>query len=175
MVYSSDQGFYLGEHGWYDKRWMYEESLAMPLVVRWPGVIKPGTKVQELVQNIDYAPTFLDLAGTKPQTPMQGRSLLDLAREDAEPWRDAVYYHYYEYQAYVHNVPPHEGVRTDRFSLMHFYGPKQGYWELYDLEKDPQQLASVYDDPAYAETIKGLKARLEALKKQYKVGADKPE
>jgi N-acetylglucosamine-6-sulfatase len=174
VIYSSDQGFYLGEHGWYDKRWMYEESLAMPLVVRWPGVIKPGTRVEELVQNIDYAPTFLDIAGTKPETAMHGRSLLDLARNNVGAWRDGVYYHYYEYQRYVHNVPPHEGVRTDGFSLMHFYGPKQGYWELYDLQKDPQQLTSVYDDPAYKETTADLKQRLEALKKQYKAGVDKP-
>ncbi|MEO0474851.1 MAG: sulfatase [Planctomycetota bacterium] len=174
VVYSSDQGFYLGEHGWYDKRWMYEESLAMPLVVRWPGVIKPGTRVEELVQNIDYAPTFLDIAGTTPETPMQGRSLLDLARADAEQWRDAVYYHYYEYRRNVHNVPPHEGIRTDRFSLMHFYGEKQGYWELYDLDKDPQQVSSVYNDPSYADTIKELKMGLEGLRKQYQVGVNEP-
>ncbi|MEM6506334.1 MAG: sulfatase [Planctomycetota bacterium] len=174
VIYSSDQGFYLGEHGWYDKRWMYEESLAMPLVARWPGVIKPGTRVEELVQNIDYAPTFLDIAGTKPETPMQGRSLMDLLDEDAEPWRDAVYYHYYEYARNIHNVPPHEGIRTKQFSLMHFYGPKQGYWEFYNLDKDPQQLKSVYNDPVYAETIKKLKIDLQDLQKQYRVGVDKP-
>jgi N-acetylglucosamine-6-sulfatase len=174
VIYSSDQGFYLGEHGWYDKRWMYEESLAMPLVVRWPGVIKPGTRVEELVQNIDYAPTFLDIAGAKPETPMQGRSLLDLARKDAEPWRDSVYYHYYEYQRFAHMVPPHEGIRTDRFSLMHFYHEKHRYWELYDLDKDPQQVKSVYNDPAYAETIKKLKVELKGLKQQYQVGVAEP-
>lgn len=169
VIYSSDQGFYLGEHGWYDKRWMYEESLAMPLVVRWPGVIKPGTKVQALVQNIDYAPTFLDIAGTKAKTPMQGRSMLDLLDDDAKPWRDSIYYHYYEYQRAVHMVPPHEGIRTKQFSLMHFYHEKHSYWELYDLDKDPQQLMSVYDDPVYAETIKKLKMDLKHLKKQYRV------
>ncbi|MBX2851988.1 MAG: sulfatase [Phycisphaeraceae bacterium] len=171
VIYSSDQGFYLGEHGWYDKRWMYEESLAMPLVARWPGVIKPGTRVEELVQNIDYAPTFLDLAGAKPETPMHGRSLLDLARKNAGAWRDGVYYHYYEYPR-PHRVPPHEGVRTGRYSLMHFYHEDHGYWELYDLEKDPQQTNSVYNDPAYAGAVEKLKVQLEALKQQYKVGVD---
>jgi len=168
VIYSSDQGFFLGEHGWYDKRWMYEESLAMPLIVRWPGVIEPGTRIQELVQNIDYAPTFLDIAGIDPDTPMHGRSLLDLMRPDAEPWRDAVYYHYYEYPI-PHRVPQHEGVRTARYSLMHFYGPDHGYWELYDLENDPHQMHSVYDDPAYADVITQLTAQLEALKDQYDV------
>ena len=165
VVYSSDQGFYLGEHGWYDKRWMYEESLAMPLIVRWPGVIKPGTEVKELVQNIDYAPTFLDIAGTMPVTAMHGRTLLDLMREDAVPWRDAVYYRYYESRG-PHRVAAHYGVRSKRYSLMHFH--ELGYWELYDLEKDPQQLKSVYDDPAYAQTVKDLKTRLEQLREEYK-------
>lgn len=174
VVYSSDQGFYLGEHGWYDKRWMYEESLAMPLVVRWPGVIKPGTRIKELVQNIDYAPTFLDIASVAPETPMQGRSLLDLARKDVGAWRDGIYYHYYEYQRNVHHVPPHYGIRTDSYSLMHFYHEKHDYWELYDLKKDPKQLKSVYDDPAYAETIKRLKVELKALQEQYQVGVDEP-
>lgn len=174
IIYSSDQGFYLGEHGWYDKRWMYEESLAMPFVVRWPGVIEPGTQVEEIIQNIDYAPTFLDIAGTKPETPMHGRSMLDLMREDAEPWRTGVYYHYYEYPR-PHRVAPHEGIRTKQFSLMHLYHQDHAYWELYDLDKDPQQVKSVYDDPAYAETVKQLKGELEGLKKQYQVDADKPE
>ena len=168
IIYSSDQGFYLGEHGWYDKRWMYEESLAMPFVVRWPGVIEPGTRVEELIQNIDYAPTFLDVAGVKPDKPMHGRSMLDLMRDDAEPWREAVYYHYYENPG-PHNVPKHYGIRTDRFSLMHFYDEKQGYWEMYDLEKDPQQLKSVYSDPAYADTVKGLKSELDQLELKYEV------
>ncbi len=164
VVYSSDQGFYLGEHGWYDKRWMYEESLAMPLLARWPGVIEPGTRIEELVQNIDYAPTFADIAGVEPAAPMHGRSLLDLLRPDAEPWRDAVYYRYFETNT-EHRVAAHYGVRTDRFSLMHFH--ELGYWELYDLNKDPQQLKSVYDDPAYAQTVTRLKRRLGSLREQY--------
>ena len=169
IIYSSDQGFYLGEHGWYDKRWMYEESLAMPLVVRWPGVIEPGTEIEELVQNIDYAPTFLDIAGTEPETTMQGRSLLDLMRDDVEPWRDAIYYHYYEYHRHAHMVPPHYGIRTDRYSLMHFYHEDFGYWELYDLQEDPNQMHNVYEDPENAELIDELKERLEELRVQYNV------
>jgi N-acetylglucosamine-6-sulfatase len=164
VIYSSDQGFYLGEHGWYDKRWMYEESLAMPLLARWPGVIEPGTRVEALVQNIDYAPTFLDVAGVKPEKPMHGRSLIDLMRDDAKPWRDAVYYRYYESRG-PHRVAAHYGVRTDRYTLIYFN--ELDYWELYDLEKDPQQLKSVYDDPAYADVVKRLKNKLKELRKQY--------
>ncbi|MGB0767417.1 MAG: sulfatase family protein [Phycisphaeraceae bacterium] len=174
VVYSSDQGFFLGENGWYDKRWMYEESLAMPLVVRWPGMIEPGTRIEALVQNIDYAPTFLEIAGTEPDTPMQGRSILDLFDSGAEPWREAIYYHYYEYQKFAHMVAPHYGIRTDRFSLMHFYLDKHDYWELYDLDKDPNQRKSVYTDPAYAETIKDLKKQLANLREQYQVGVNEP-
>jgi len=167
VIYSSDQGFFLGEHGWYDKRWMYEQSLKMPLMMRWPGVIEPGTRLTQLVQNIDYAPTFLDIAGVEPETPMQGRSLLDLWRKDAEPWRDAVYYRYYESQV-VHNVPAHYGIRTAKYSLMHFYESNYNYYELYDLEKDPQQMHNVYDDPAYKELASDLKIQLTDLREEYK-------
>ena len=171
VVYSSDQGFYLGEHGWYDKRWMYEESLAMPLIVRWPGVVQPGAQIDALVQNIDYAPTFLDIAGVRPDTPMHGRSMLDLMRPDAPPWRDAVYYRYYESHG-PHRVAQHYGVRTDRYALMYFHEPRHDYWELFDLEKDRLQMHSVHDDPAYAGVVQRLKVRLQELREQY--GDDQP-
>ena len=163
VVYSSDQGFYLGEHGLYDKRWMYEESLSMPLVVRWPGVIKPGTRVEQLTQNIDFAPTFLDAAGVSAPEPMHGRSLVPLMRgETPSDWRRSLYYHYYE--TTTHHVARHEGVRTDRYKLIHFYDVDE--WELFDLKKDPQELNSKYNDPGYADILKELKTELQRLKQQ---------
>jgi N-acetylglucosamine-6-sulfatase len=168
VIYGSDQGFYLGEHGLFDKRWMYRESLAMPLVARWPGVAKPGTQVERLTQNIDYAPTFLEAAGVAVPEDMQGQSLIPLMRgETPANWRDAIYYHYYENG--WHNVAPHEGVSTLKYKLIHYYGVDQ--WELFDLEKDPQEMNSVYDDPKYAETVAAMKKRLDELKKQYAVPA----
>ena len=167
IIYSSDQGFYLGDHGWYDKRWMYEESLAMPLVARWPGVINPGTKIEKLTQNIDFAPTFLDVAGTKIPGDMHGESLLPLLKgKTPTHWRESIYYHYYEEGE--HNVPAHEGVRTEKYKLIKFYS--RNAWELFDLEKDPQEMKSVYDDENYTDIQKELKAELEKLKKQYGVG-----
>jgi len=167
IIYSSDQGFYLGDHGWYDKRWMYEESLAMPLVARWPGVINPGTKIEKLTQNIDFAPTFLDVAGTKIPGDMHGESLLPLLKgKTPTDWRESIYYHYYEEGE--HNVPAHEGVRTEKYKLIKFYS--RNAWELFDLEKDPQEMKSVYDDENYTDIQKELKAELEKLKKQYGVG-----
>lgn len=166
VVYSSDQGFYLGEHGWYDKRWIYEESFRMPFVVRWPGVARPGTRVGALVQNIDFAPTFLDAAGLEPPREMQGASLRPLMDGTTPPdWRRSLYYHYYE--TGEHNVPRHEGVRTERYKLVHFYDA--GQWELYDLIKDPQEMRSVYDVPAYGPIVRQLRAELEALRKKYAV------
>ena len=165
VIYSSDQGFYLGEHGWYDKRWMYEESMRMPLIVSWPGVTKPGARPAQLVQNIDYAPTFLDMAGVAAPEEMQGMSLAPLLRGELPAnWRKSLYYHYYDCPA-EHRVECHEGVRTEQYKLINFYRP--GDWELYDLAKDPFELHSVYADPAYAKTVSQMKDELARLKKQY--------
>jgi arylsulfatase A-like enzyme len=167
VVYSSDQGFYLGDRGWYDKRWMYEESLRMPLIIRWPAVVKPGSENRDLVQNLDFAPTFLDMAGVKVPADMQGRSFLPLLRGTAPAdWRKSIYYHYYEYPA-VHMVQRHYGVRTDRYKLIHYY--ITGEWELFDLQKDPGERKSVYGDPAYSDVVKELKAELKRLRKLYRV------
>ena len=166
VIYSSDQGFYLGEHGWYDKRWMYEESLAMPLVARWPGTIKSGTEIEKLTQNIDFAPTFLDAASTEIPNDMHGESLMPLLKgKSPDNWRKSIYYHYYEEGE--HNVPAHEGVRTEKYKLINFYS--KNTWELYDLQKDPQEMKNVYDDPCYADIKKELKTELEKLKRQYSV------
>ena len=167
VIYSSDQGFYLGEHGWFDKRFMYEESFKTPLVARWPGVTKGGIKSDALVSNLDFAQTFLDIAGAEIPDDMQGRSLVPLLKgKKPNDWRQSVYYHYYEYPA-VHMVNKHEGVYDGRFKLMHFYELEE--WEMYDLQNDPHELQSVYDDPAYAEEVTRLKAELAKLKEQYKV------
>ncbi len=166
VVYSSDQGFYLGEHGWYDKRWMYEESFRMPLLVKWPGRTRPGARVRTLVQNIDFAPTFLDAADLAAPASMQGVSLKPLMHGNIpRDWRRSLYYHYYERGE--HNVPRHEGVRTDRYKLIHFYDA--GEWELYDLDEDPHEMRSVYADPAYDNIVVRLKSELAALRKKYGV------
>lgn len=165
VIYSSDQGFYLGEHGWFDKRWMYEESLRTPLLIRWPGVVEPGSRSSALVQNVDMAPTFLSAAGVAVPEAMQGKSLVPLLKgEDGAEFRDAIYYHYYEYPE-AHRVPEHFGVRTNRYKLIRYYTLNE--WELFDLEKDPQELQSVYGDPAYADVRAGLERRLEELQQQY--------
>ncbi len=167
VIYNSDQGFYLGDHGWFDKRWMYEESLRMPLLVRWPGVVRPGSENCDLVQNLDFAETFLDIAGVPVPEQMQGRSLVPLLKgETPADWRKSIYYHYYELPGW-HDVQRHEGVRTARYKLVHYYIIDE--WELFDLEKDPDELRSVYDDPAYATVVKELKAELVRLRKQYRV------
>ena len=166
VIYSSDQGFYLGEHGLYDKRWMYEESLRMPLLARWPGVIEAGSEVDALTQNIDFAPTFLEAAGAAPLPQAQGASLLPLLKgETNAPWRKSIYYHYYE--TGVHNVAPHEGVRTDRYKLLHFY--LRDEWEFYDLQTDPTEVQNRYADPACAEVIAALKQELARLRNDYDV------
>ena len=167
VIYSSDQGFYLGEHGWYDKRWMFEESFKMPFVIRWPGVIKAGSKTKALIQNIDYGPTFLDVCGAKTPADMQGRSIVPLLRSGGKrpaDWRDAVYYTYYGES--THRVAAHDGVRTERYTL--FYVPKYKEWQLFDNEKDPQQMKSVHEDPSYAEVLKGLQQKYRDLKKNYR-------
>ncbi|HEX9794852.1 MAG TPA: sulfatase [Planctomycetota bacterium] len=171
VVYASDQGFYLGEHGWYDKRWMYEESMRFPLIVRWPGVVAAGSTNAELVQNLDLGPTFLQAAGLPTPPTMQGRSLVSLLRGSTpDDWRDAVYYHYYEYPD-PHKVLPHFGVRTDRYKLIRYY--TRDLWELFDLELDPQEMHSVHDDPAYAAVRAGMERRL--IEVQREVGDLEPE
>jgi arylsulfatase A-like enzyme len=167
VIYSSDQGFYLGEHGWYDKRWMYEESLHMPLIVRWPGVVKAGSVNRDLVQNLDFAQTFLEMAGARAPADMQGRSLVPLLKGKAPAdWRKSIYYHYWEYPA-VHMVARHYGVRTQKHKLIHYYLTDE--WELFDLEKDPREMKSVYREPAYAGVVKELKTEVARLRKLYKV------
>ncbi|REJ66137.1 MAG: DUF4976 domain-containing protein [Planctomycetota bacterium] len=173
VFYTSDQGWYLGEHGWYDKRWMYEESFRTPLLVRWPGHVKPGSTTDAMSMNLDFAETFLAIAGESIPDDMQGRSLVPvLEGRPGDDWRKSVYYRYYEYPS-VHMVRQHHGVRTERYKLIRFKtrknevqdGPQA--WELYDLEKDPQELRSVYGEAEYAEIAKQLKAELVRLREQY--------
>jgi len=165
VVYTSDQGFYLGEHGWFDKRFMYEESFRTPLLVRYPGVIKAGSVATELVQNIDFAPTVLDVAGLDVPADMQGVSLLPVFTNSVKGWRDALYYHYYEYPG-IHMVKRHYGVRTDTHKLIHFYHDIDE-WEMYDLEQDPNENNNLYGDPRYAKVQARLHARLAQLRQQY--------
>lgn len=166
VVYTSDQGFYLGEHGWFDKRFMYQESFKTPLLIKWPNIITPNTTEDELVQNLDFAQTFLEVAGITPPRDMQGESLLPLLNNEKEKWdRDAVYYHYYEYPA-EHTVKRHYGITTKQFKLIHFYYDVDE-WELYDLEKDPQEINNVYNEKRYVETLKGLKKKLQELRVKY--------
>nr|MBI1232123.1 sulfatase-like hydrolase/transferase [Cytophagales bacterium] len=165
VVYTSDQGFYLGEHGWFDKRFMYEESFRTPLLIRYPKEIKPGTEIDKLVQNLDFAPTLLDYAGVAVAPEMQGVSFRRLVGGLTDEWRDAVYYTYYEYPS-VHMVKRHYGVSTDRYKLIHFYYDIDE-WELYDLETDPNELTNVYDDPAYAAVRKTMHEKLVAIRNQY--------
>lgn len=164
VIYTSDQGFFLGDHGWFDKRFMYEESLRMPLLVSWPGRIKPGALDSNMVLNVDFAPTLLELAGVAVPGEMQGRSLAPLLRgERPKAWRTSMYYRYYHYPA-DHRVQPHFGVRTERHKLIHFN--KIDEWELYDLANDPRELKNVYADAAYAGTVAKLKAELGRLRKE---------
>ena len=167
VVYTSDQGFYLGEHGWFDKRFIYNESFKTPLLVRWPGKTKPGSVCTKMVQNLDFAQTFLEAAGIQPPSDMQGESLIPLLEGDTSRWdRDAVYYHYYEYPA-VHMVKRHYGIVTQEYKLVHFYYDID-QWELYDRKKDPMEMNNVYDDPEYAEVVEEMTAKLKELRKKYK-------
>ncbi|WP_300437466.1 sulfatase [Christiangramia sp.] len=169
IVYTTDQGFYLGEKGFFDKRFMYEESLAMPLLIQYPQVIKKGTTIDALTQNLDFAPTFLDFAGVEIPDAMQGKSLKPLLTENSkqEEFRDAVYYHYYDFPAF-HMVKRHYGVRTERYKLIHFYDDIDT-WELYDLKTDPKEENNLYGDPEYAEVQENLHQELEELQKKYEV------
>ncbi|MFM1877242.1 MAG: hypothetical protein RLZZ241_108 [Bacteroidota bacterium] len=166
IIYTSDQGFYLGEHGWFDKRWMYKESLQTPLLVKWPGMIAPGSVNTDLVSNLDFAETFLDLAGTEIPTDMQGKSIVPiLTGNTPTDWRTAHYYHYYEHPS-EHDVRRHYGVTTARYKLIHFYYDMD-VWELYDLEKDPNEMQNIYGNPAYAAVQQELHKELEALRVKY--------
>ncbi|ASZ12960.1 sulfatase [Chitinophaga pendula] len=167
IIYTADQGFYLGEHGWFDKRFMYEQSLRNPLIIRYPPMIKAGTESRAMVQNIDYAQTLLQLAGVKAPADMQGASLVPLFNgHSPTQWRQAVYYHYYEYPGY-HAVKRHYGIRTARYKLIRYYYDVNE-WELFDLQKDPQELHNVFQDPAYSKIRKELTAQLTRLQAQYK-------
>ncbi len=166
VVYTSDQGFYMGEHGWFDKRFMYEESMRTPLVMRLPEGFDRRGDIDEMVQNIDYAPTFLELAGVPVPDDIQGRSLVPLLRgERPDEWREALYYHFYEYPA-EHMVKRHYGVRTDRWKLIRFYDDID-WWELYDLENDPEELHNLYGKPEYADRQREMTEELIRLQRQY--------
>ena len=166
VVYTSDQGFYMGEHGWFDKRFMYEESMRTPLIMRLPKDFQRKGDIDEMVQNIDYAPTFLQLAGVEVPEDIQGLSLVPLLKgEKPADWRKALYYHFYEYPA-EHSVKRHYGVRTDRYKLIHFYNDID-VWELYDLQADPTEMRNIYGQAGTEEIVKGLKAQLAALQEEY--------
>lgn len=169
VVYTSDQGFYLGEHGWYDKRFMYEESFRMPLVMRYPKAVKPGQVSNQMVLNLDFAPTFLDYAGLPVPADLQGRSMRPiLENKKARPWRKSIYYHYYEYPHGWHKVKQHYGIRTGRYKLIHFYHDIDA-WELYDVKKDPDELANLAGNPKYAGRVRRLQQRLDRLQVELKV------
>jgi arylsulfatase A-like enzyme len=169
VVYASDQGFYLGEHGWFDKRWIFEESLRAPLLVRWPGVVAPGSASAQLVANVDLAETFLGMAGLAIPPEMQGRSLLPLLKGQSPPdWRTSFYYQYFEYPK-PHRVHPHYGVVTARYKLVHFESPDLDEWELFDLQEDPRELRDVSAVPAYRAVMAGLRRELERLRAELKV------
>lgn len=167
VIYSSDQGFYLGEHGWYDKRWMYEESFKMPFLVRWPGLVKPGTRPSALIQNIDYAPTFLEAAKLPVPEAVQGRSLLPVFKAgENKPsnWRKSLYYHYWMHGS-EHVVPEQYGVRTQRYKLIHF--PRTNEWDMFDLKNDPNEMKNIYK--SRPEIRKPLQAELQDLRKKFEV------
>ena len=167
VIYSSDQGFYLGEHGWFDKRFMYDESYRTPLLVKWPGVTKPGTINSQLVSNLDFAQTFLEIAGANRPEDMQGMSLVPILKgQTVENWRKSHYYHYYEFPSW-HMVHRHEGVYDGRYKLMYFYDI--GEWELYDLHSDPKEMKNQYKNPEFASEVKRLKAELTKLREKYQV------
>lgn len=166
VVYTSDQGFYLGEHGWFDKRFIFDESFKTPLLVKWPTVIKSGTKNTQMVQNLDFAQTFLEAAGIKAPSDMQGESLMPIFKGNGKNFRDAAYYHYYEYPS-VHMVKRHYGIVTEKYKLIHFYYDIDE-WELYDRTNDKNEMKNVYNDPKYAAIKKELHQKLAQLRIKYK-------
>ncbi len=170
VIYSSDQGWYLGEHGWYDKRWMYEESLKTPLLVRYPGVVKAKSVNDDIVSNLDFAETFLDLAGIEVPEDMQGHSLVPLFKGSTpKDWRQSFYYHYYEFPG-AHSVARHYGVTNGHHKLIHYYQLDE--WELFDLKKDPNELKSVYGANGYKQVQVDLLTELRRLQRHYKVPED---
>ena len=164
VVYCSDQGFFLGEHGWFNKRWIFEESMRMPLLMRWPGKITPGSRWKQLVQNIDYAPTFLEACGIATPEGMHGTSLLRVI-EDGADIHDDLYYHYYEHGPF--GVPAHDGVRTKRYKLVNFY--RNGEFNLFDLEKDPLEMVSVHDDPTYLAIYQEMQGRYREARRRWEI------
>jgi arylsulfatase A-like enzyme len=171
VIYASDQGFYLGEHGWFDKRWMFEQSYRTPMLIEWPGVTKPGSVNNDMVSNLDLAETFLDMAGVKVPEDMQGRSMVSILNGNTpSDWRREHYYHYYEYPG-SHMVKRHYGISTDRYKLIHYYYDIDE-WELYDLQADPLEMRNVHNDPAYASVKADLHKQLEALIIKYKDSDD---
>jgi arylsulfatase A-like enzyme len=163
VIYSSDQGFFLGEHGWYDKRWMFEESLQMPFIIRWPGQVQAGSRPLQLIQNIDYAPTFLDMAGLPIPEDIQGESIVPVLKGNTGDWRNAIYYAYYEVGE--HNVPQHFGVRTPTHKL--FYMPATDEWQMFDLVNDPQEMVNLAEDPDYREVRNSLEKEYHRLRDLY--------
>lgn len=166
VIYTSDQGFYMGEHGWFDKRFMYQESFHTPLIMRLPKDMERKGVVTEMVQNIDYAPTFLDIAGVEVPSDIQGVSLLPLLKgEKPKKWRDALYYHYHEYPA-EHAVKRHYGVSDGKYKLIHFYNDID-VWELYDLSKDPTEMTNLYGKPGMEKVTRTMMKKLKKLQEQY--------
>lgn len=172
VVYSSDQGFFLGENGWFDKRWMDEVSSRVPLLMQWPGHIPAGTASDALVQNIDFAPTLLAAAGVTAPQPMHGVSLLPLFADEPKPWQRDLYYHFYENPGF-HGVARHYGVRTQRYKLVYYY--QNDEWELFDRKTDPADQVNLYGKPGYDDITRDLKQRLQALRAQYQVPASDPQ
>jgi len=168
IIYTSDQGFYMGEHGWFDKRFMYEESFRTPFVMKYPGKIKPGSTFDKMTMNIDLAPTLLEFAGVPAPADMQGKSFAKLVTgtNTDTAWRSSVYYHYYEYPQ-PHKVPAHFGIRTMKYKLIRFYGPFDA-WELYDLESDSSEMKNVYGKPGYEKITADLMKELIAIANLYK-------
>lgn len=165
VVYASDQGFYLGEHGWFDKRFMYDESFKTPLLIRWPKQTVPGSVSNDIVSNLDFAETFLEMASVPIPDDMQGRSLVPILKgQTPSDWRKSIYYHYYDYPS-VHMVKKHEGVYDGRFKLIHFYDDINE-WELYDLQIDPNELVNIFSNPESAAETERLKSELQQLKNE---------
>jgi arylsulfatase A-like enzyme len=170
FIYSSDQGFYLGEHGWFDKRFMHDESYRTPLIISWPGTTKPGSVNSDLVSNLDFAETFLDAVGAEVPEDMQGASLVPILSGDRPvDWRKSLYYHYYEYPSW-HMIQRHEGVYDGRYKLMNYYDLEE--WELYDLKSDPKEMTNQYHNPEYADVLIKMQVKLRALRDQYEVPAN---
>lgn len=172
VVYTSDQGFFLGENGWFDKRWMDEVSSRVPLVMQWPGRIPAGSSSSALVQNIDFAPTLLDATGVEAKSPMHGVSLLPLLGSSPVDWERDLYYHFYENPGF-HGVARHYGVRGERYKLIYYY--ENDEWELFDLQQDPGDLANLYGQAGYSEITADLKQRLQKLRHAYQVPTEDPE